>query len=88
MRLKLAGTGDKGVCREAMTENRADWLVGALLAAGLAVCASAQGPTVTPQLAILSPESEAYVSGLTRLRATVDPPDAASAVSWRQPPPI
>jgi Ca-activated chloride channel family protein len=40
--------------------------------------AAANGPTVQ----ILSPGADAYVSGVTALRARVNPADAASAVVW------
>jgi len=54
----------------------------ALIAGALTVCASAQTPADLPALTILSPEPEAYVSGLTLLRARVDPLLAASTVSF------
>lgn len=57
-------------------------LVGLLFAAVLTVYASAQAPANAPQLAILSPEDDSYVSGPTPLRAGLDPPDAASAVTF------
>src|SRR4051794_40724158 len=65
-----------------MASSRVRRIVGVLLAAGLTVCASAQAPPEAPRLAILSPDSDAYVSGLTVLRAAIDPPDAASALSF------
>jgi Ca-activated chloride channel family protein len=40
---------------------------------------AAQAPS-SPQLSIIAPESGAYLSGQTTLRATLDPPDAATAV--------
>ena len=43
------------------------------------MCLSAQAPAL-PQLTVLSPADEEYVSGPTVLRAAVDPADAASAV--------
>jgi Ca-activated chloride channel family protein len=57
-------------------------LVGTLVSVGLTVCVFAQTPTEGPQLTIVSPESDAFVSGLTMLRASLDPPQAASAVSF------
>src|SRR5471032_916510 len=65
-----------------MTWNHARRIVAALVAAGLTVCASAQAPADAPQLTILSPDSDTYVSGLTLLRATVSPPEAASTLSF------
>ena len=47
-------------------------LVGTLVGVGLTVCVFAQTPTEGPQLAIVSPESDAFVSGLTMLRASLD----------------
>jgi Ca-activated chloride channel family protein len=46
------------------------------------VVAAAQASSDGPQLTILSPERDAYVSGPTLLRATIDPPDAAAAVTF------
>jgi Ca-activated chloride channel homolog len=52
------------------------------VAAGLALslCDSSASAGQAPQLKILSPLEDAYVSGETMLRAELDPPDAASAV--------
>jgi Ca-activated chloride channel family protein len=48
----------------------------------IGVLVSAQNPASGPQITILSPGPDAYVSGPTLLRARVDPPDAASAVAF------
>jgi Ca-activated chloride channel homolog len=48
----------------------------------IGVLLSAQNPASGPQITILSPGPDAYVSGPTLLRARVDPPDAASAVAF------
>src|SRR6185295_5260292 len=50
------------------------------VAATAAISLSAQTPASAPQLAILAPVEDAYLSGPTSLKATLDPPDAASAV--------
>jgi len=50
------------------------------LAAGLSVSLSAQAPQPAAKLTILSPDADSYLSGQIRLRATLDPLDAASAV--------
>ena len=50
--------------------------------AGAALIVSAQGQSDPPQLKILSPDEEAYVSGPTLLRARVDPPEAAQGVTF------
>ncbi len=49
-----------------------------------AAAASAQpAPASTdPQVAIIAPEADAYLSGLTSLRASVDPPDAVKIVTF------
>ena len=49
---------------------------------GLTLLVSAQAPDVGPQLKILSPGEETYVSGPTLLRASVVPADAASSVTF------
>ena len=52
---------------------------GLLLAlAGLLVAQSVQGPA--PELEIVSPAADAYLSGTTVLRASLSPPDAATRV--------
>jgi VWFA-related protein len=61
-----------------MAEGRIRPIVGALLAAALTVCGAAQAPSDLPQLVILSPEADAYVSGLTLLRAKLDRPHEAT----------
>ena len=50
--------------------------------AALTVIVGAQGTPANPQLRILSPGEEAYVSGPTLLRARVDPPDGVSALTF------
>ena len=62
-----------------MSTSPAHWLPAVLLAAAGVVCVFAQAPP-PPQLTILSPADQAYVSGPTVLRAAVDPVDAASAI--------
>ena len=59
-------------------------VTGAAVAAafGLALIVSAQAPDSAPQLKILSPGEDSYVSGLTLLRATVVPADAASTLTF------
>ena len=59
-------------------------VTGAAVAAafGLALVVSAQAPDSAPQLKILSPGEESYVSGPTLLRASVVPADAASSVTF------
>jgi Ca-activated chloride channel family protein len=49
---------------------------------GPTVAAAAQTSSDVPQLTILSPERDAYVSGPTILRASIYPPDAAAAVTF------
>ncbi len=49
---------------------------------GLTLLVSAQAPDAGPQLKILSPGEETYVSGPTLLRASVVPADAASSVTF------
>src|SRR6185436_13409159 len=52
-------------------------------AAALTIVVGAQGGTPdNPQLRILSPGEEAYVSGPTLLRAKVDPPDGVTALTF------
>ncbi len=54
------------------------------IAAGVSLSLSAQEPPApqptAPKLTVLSPVEDSYVSGETMLRASLDPPDAASAV--------
>jgi Ca-activated chloride channel homolog len=59
-------------------------VTGAAVAAafGLALVVSAQPPDTTPQLKILSPGEDSYVSGPTLLRASIVPADAASSVTF------
>jgi len=47
--------------------------------------ATAEGPSTAaarPEVEILSPDSESYLSGTTTLRASVEPPDAAASVTF------
>ena len=53
------------------------FLLSAAAASGQQAPASAD-----PQVAIVAPEADAYLSGLTALRASVDPPDAAKSVTF------
>jgi Ca-activated chloride channel family protein len=50
--------------------------------AALTIIVGAQGTPANPQLRILSPGEDAYVSGPTLLRARVDPPDGVSALTF------
>jgi VWFA-related protein len=50
--------------------------------AALTLSAWAQTPADTPQIKILSPTEEAYVTGTTPLKATVTPADTISAVTF------
>jgi VWFA-related protein len=56
-------------------------LVVAAVLAGLSPTLSAQAPPAA-RLSILSPQPDAYMSGRTTLRASLDPPDAATAVTF------
>jgi Ca-activated chloride channel family protein len=49
---------------------------------GLAITVSSQGPAGGPQLKILSPGDEAYVTGPTLLRAHIEPPEAVVALTF------
>ena len=53
-----------------------------LLCAALTAVAVAQGTPDNPELKILSPGADAYVSGPTLLRAKVDPPDGVTALTF------
>jgi len=53
-----------------------------LLCAALTAVAVAQGTPDNPELKILSPGGDAYVSGPTLLRAKVDPPDRVTALTF------
>ena len=53
-----------------------------LLCAALTVVAVAQGTPGNPELRILSPGADAYVSGPTLLRARVEPPDGVTALTF------
>ena len=54
----------------------------------LAACAAltlslrAQAPAAAPQIKILSPDEDAYVTGATLLRASVTPADAVTGVTF------
>ena len=50
--------------------------------AGAALLASPQAPALSAQLWIVSPESGAYVSGLTLLQARIEPASAAATVTF------
>jgi len=50
--------------------------------AALTIIVGAQGTADNPQLRILSPGEDAYVSGPTLLRARVDPPDRVAALTF------
>jgi Ca-activated chloride channel family protein len=50
--------------------------------AALTIIVGAQGTPANPELKILSPGEEAYVSGPTLLRAKVDPPDGVTALTF------
>jgi Ca-activated chloride channel homolog len=52
------------------------------VAFGLALIVSAQAPDSAPQLKILSPGEDTYVSGPTLLRASIVPPEAAVSVTF------
>jgi VWFA-related protein len=54
----------------------------ACLAAAIVGSAIAQSPSDEPQLKILSPGEDAYVSGPTLLRARVDPPEAVVGLTF------
>jgi len=59
-------------------------VTGAVVAAafGLALMVSAQAPDSAPQLKILSPGEDSYVSGPTLLRASIVPAEAASSMTF------
>jgi len=57
------------------------WIVLAACA-GLTMSLWAQAPADAPQLKILSPDEETYVTGITLLRAGVTPPDAISGLTF------
>jgi VWFA-related protein len=58
-------------------------VTGAAVAAfGLALMVSAQAPDSAPQLKILSPGEDSYVSGPTLLRASIVPAEAASSMTF------
>ena len=59
-------------------------VTGAVVAAafGLALIVSAQAPDSAPQLKILSPGEDSYVSGPTLLRASIVPAEAASSMTF------
>jgi Ca-activated chloride channel homolog len=65
-----------------MTASRAHRLVGVMFIVAFAVWAHAQTAAPVPRLSILSPEDDAYVSGLTVLRASLDPPGASAAITF------
>jgi len=66
-----------------MTEIRGRRLLVMLAAAAVAsisLGAQTPVPVSSPQLVVVAPEEDAYVSGQTTLKATLEPADAASAV--------
>jgi len=67
-----------------MARMRTASVTGAVVAAafGLALIVSAQAPDSAPQLKILSPGEDSYVSGPTLLRASIVPPEAAASVTF------
>jgi VWFA-related protein len=66
--------------------SRRSFVLAAVLAAAAAAVVTnavrAQAPVDGPQLKILSPGEDAYVSGSTLLRARVDPPDAVISLTF------
>jgi hypothetical protein len=48
----------------------------------LTMMAGAQSPPGSPELRILSPGEDAYVSGPTLLRARVEPPEGVTGVTF------
>src|SRR5580765_8944126 len=66
-----------------MARMRTASVTGAVAAAfGLALMVSAQAPDSAPQLKILSPGEDSYVSGPTLLRASIVPAEAASSMTF------
>jgi Ca-activated chloride channel homolog len=67
-----------------MARMRTASVTGAVMAAafGLALIVSAQAPDSAPQLKILSPGEDSYVSGPTLLRASIVPAEAATSVTF------
>jgi VWFA-related protein len=67
-----------------MAKMRAASVTGAVVAVafGLALIVSAQAPDSAPQLKILSPGEDSYVSGPTLLRASMVPAEAAASVTF------
>ena len=59
---------------------RVGWISVAI--AALTLLVSAQTPDPGPQLKIVSPGEESYVSGPTLLRATIVPADAVASVTF------
>jgi hypothetical protein len=57
------------------------WIVIAACA-GLTMSLWAQAPADAPQLKILSPDEETYITGVTLLRAGVTPPDSVSGLTF------
>jgi VWFA-related protein len=50
--------------------------------AGLALSAGAQAPVDPPQLKILSPTEDSYVTGVTELRASIVPEDGVTGITF------
>jgi VWFA-related protein len=64
-----------------MIDRQQRWLVVAACAS-LTISLWAQAPAGAPQLTILSPDENAYVTGVTQLRAAVTPPETVSALTF------
>src|ERR1700676_3617296 len=65
-----------------MTASCVHRLVGAMFIVAFTVWAHAQTAAPVPRLSILFPEDDAYVSGLTVLRASLDPPGVSAAITF------
>src|SRR4029079_7156184 len=88
---RAAGAGQRaalgqeaGRARAGMARMRTASVTGAVVAAafGLALIVSAQAPDSAPQLKILSPGEDSYVSGPTLLRASIVPAEAAASMTF------
>ena len=63
-------------------QSRLFFAVVAVCAVRILAAAQAQSDASAPQIAIVSPANESFVSGSTLLRARVDPPEAALGVTF------
>jgi len=72
--------GQVGQVGQASRVSQVGWIVAAI--AALTLFVSAQAPDPGPQLKIVSPGEESYVSGPTLLRATMVPADAVASVTF------